>query len=314
MSTRAADLLSDAWGVIRKNIDWRTRSYSVDKAYFCALFSRLAYSHVPAFELADRGRVKLVPCYAYQEIARRGVATDIRVALADGEFMEFFIIERRFAIVVGVRAPDVVVVAIRGTKFLSVYDWKANFSAWRHPLPLFENTMRVHQGFFRAIASCFQELSEKLHPYVEAGIPIYATGHSLGGAMVGILDAVWGRPRHFWMGRDGEPIDSCYTFGMPKYGDLNVVAWLPTPYHIYNWEDIVPRVPPWWAGYTPCLRERVAMDCDIKEIDSAERPDYLAFWYKVLTGKAISAHYMEEYLKRIHCALAPAPRPHARIS
>jgi hypothetical protein len=301
MPTVAPTLLSEIWSIIQKKPDWSTSSFSLEKAYFCSLFSELAYEHVPAYELADRSRVKVVPCLAYQEIVRQGIATDVGVTLRGSEFVEFFVIERHYVIVVGVRTPDVVIVAIRGTKYL--YDWKVNLNAMRHPLPHFGSTLHVHYGFFRAIASCFDALTEKLRGYVEDDVPIYVTGHSLGGAMAAILYAVWGMPRSYWMGRDATPIDSGYVFGMPKYGDLNTVTWLPIPHHIYNTEDIVPSVPPDWLGFAPCFTEYEATDKAIKALESRQGSNFVAWLTSLLTGSGIRGHNIELYVSRIRAQL-----------
>ena len=65
-------------------------------------------------------------------------------------------------------------------------------------------------------------------------VPIYITGHSLGGALAQIAAAELG----------DDQVAACYTFGSPRVGNMYFDLWVKTPsYRVVNYADIVPQVP-----------------------------------------------------------------------
>ena len=119
--------LEQMWPLIN-NLDWADDSFSREKAYVCAVFSECAYWCIPRWELDRDGRVKLVPCDAYQELVRSAEATGaiIGEALRKQDFPQPIIIARRYAVAVILPIRPVIIVAIRGTKYL--YDWLINLN------------------------------------------------------------------------------------------------------------------------------------------------------------------------------------------
>ena len=66
-------------------------------------------------------------------------------------------------------------------------------------------------------------------------LPLYITGHSLGGALAVV--ATWYI--------SSKQLAACYTFGAPRVGDAGLLGWYKTPiYRIVNAADPVPFVPP----------------------------------------------------------------------
>ena len=125
----------------------------------------------------------------------------------------------------------------------------------------FGESARLHRGFFDAVLECFDEVVERLRslntdPYV----PVYVTGHSLGGAMAAIFHAKleendfhpFGHRRRHRIPR----AIACYTFGMPRYGDTSAKAFLPQPFHTFNELDAIPTLPPRLLGYADSANER----------------------------------------------------------
>lgn len=99
--------------------------------------------------------------------------------------------------------------------------------------------MRVHQGFYNAFerlsdgARGIKKAVEELHSS-SGNVPIYITGHSLGGALAQIAAAVLG----------SDQIAACYTFGSPRVGNSIFDLWVKPPsYRVINYADIVPQVP-----------------------------------------------------------------------
>jgi len=144
-------------------------------------------------------------------------------------------------------SATLIVLAFRGTQTVS--NWDTNLHALLIHPPYTDENLRVHEGFYRA----FEKLSDGargLHQKVKeleeatAGqLPIYITGHSLGGAMAQIAAAVLG----------SDQIAACYTFGSPRVGNSVFDLWVKPPsYRVINYADIVPQVPipiPFVMGY-----------------------------------------------------------------
>jgi lipase (class 3) len=289
------NLPKDIWQRIN-SVDWKQAGFSLDKAYICALFARLAYLHVPEWELQDTERIKIVPCMAYQEIVRSRDIINIGEVLRRADMAEFFIIERRFAIIIGVRATNVVIVAIRETKYL--YDWVINLNSIRQPLAGTDDGIYFHRGFFTAIAACFGPLELELHKYDgQHAVPIYVVGHSLGGAMAAIMHAVFDN----WPLAKAPPIttDFAYTFGMPRYGNFTAMCLLRQPYHIYNEADIVPDVPPKWLGYANCFTEFRANGVEIEKIRFRQNVTFAHWLLRLFTGSGVANHNIELYVDMV---------------
>jgi len=101
-----------------------------------------------------------------------------------------------------------------------------------------DKRLRLHRGFLNA----FEALArDGLEPAVEAikertqgQVPIYITGHSLGGALAQIAAARFG----------DDQVAACYTSGSPRVGNAYFDLWVKAPsYRIVNHADIVPQVP-----------------------------------------------------------------------
>lgn len=92
---------------------------------------------------------------------------------------------------------------------------------------------KVHEGFNRAYQSVDSQIKDLLEG--EENLPLYITGHSLGGALATL--ATWYLP--------GAKLAACYTFGAPRVGDQKLYDRYRTPiYRIVNGTDPVPFVPP----------------------------------------------------------------------
>lgn len=140
------------------------------------------------------------------------------------------------------RAPDpYIVVAFRGSE-KKIEDWLTNADA----TPMAESEVKagkVHQGFYRdfdglkkTIETSLTEIRRTLN---DDSVPVFFTGHSLGGAVATIAT------RELMPDGPG----ACYSFGAPRVGDYAYFEFVKTPvYRVVNSSDIVPRVPPGaWA-------------------------------------------------------------------
>lgn len=287
------------------SVDWREPGFELNKALACVLFSKLTYLRIPAFELDGADRVNIIPCLAYQDAVLSGYKINFDEYLRSLDFGEYFVVERRYAVVVGVRTGDVIVVAIRGTKYL--YDWLTNLNARRYRQDGPYGRIHFHRGFYRAMSACFEPVSLELRKFIQNSskpVPIYVTGHSLGGAMAAIMHAVWG------MSVSGEYLSdglvenrvrsySCYTFGMPRYGDVRSVETFRTPYHLYDELDIVPTVPPRWLGYENPTTEYLLNGNPLENVHRRETLKFSRWITRLISGKGVENHKIENYHDKI---------------
>ena len=136
-----------------------------------------------------------------------------------------------------------VVLAFRGTE-KNVADWLTDANC----VPVADGETKVHKGFLEAFTGVsdgqYSTVEEKIKEVLKMPkakdangdpIPLFITGHSLGGALA-LLATKLVAPDV-----DG----ACYTFGAPRVANYEYFAEVKTPvYRIVNSCDIVPRVPP----------------------------------------------------------------------
>ena len=136
---------------------------------------------------------------------------------------------------------DMAVVCFRGTENLR--DWETNLRHSLTPRHFPQQTTneppgRVHQGFLDAFVSVRDQIDRYLQ--CASGVPIFITGHSLGGALATLAAAQL----------SGWDLAACYTFGAPRVGDKRFASNLRTPvYRVVNPLDTVPLVPACSQGY-----------------------------------------------------------------
>jgi len=130
------------------------------------------------------------------------------------------------------------VVVCRGTEANEWNDIKADLYAL---MALAETVGRVHRGFKKEVDDLWHHLEEILK---QNDLPLWFTGHSLGGAMAAICAG-----RCFLSHIQAEP-EEIYTYGSPRIGNKRYVNHTKVP--LFRWvnnNDIVTRVPPVWVGY-----------------------------------------------------------------
>ena len=126
------------------------------------------------------------------------------------------------------------VVCFRGTK--QIRDWMTNLDI--SPVPITDAKTgaiigNMHRGFHDAYTSVHDDISYCLNGHED--LPLYITGHSLGGALAVV--ATWFQ--------SSERLAACYTFGAPRVGDQGLIDRFKTPiYRIVNGPDPVTLVPP----------------------------------------------------------------------
>lgn len=145
---------------------------------------------------------------------------------------------------------DFVVAAMRGTD--EAADWLDNLHAW----PAESRFGNIHSGFKRATEAVWPDMKRAIRAGRRRSggknrraydVPLWLTGHSLGGAMatVAAADLLWA----------DESYQGTYTFGQPRVGDrefarkYNIEARA-KHFRFQNNNDIVTRVPARLMGYS----------------------------------------------------------------
>lgn len=123
-------------------------------------------------------------------------------------------------------------------------DWRTNLSAQRVVIKSHPKNVRAHEGFLAAYLQVEPQIVELLNHV--PSVPLYLTGHSLGGALAVVASAAL--PMEDEVITD--QLAAVYTFGSPRVGggDFREIVKVPH-YRVFNPWDIVPSVPPTWASF-----------------------------------------------------------------
>ncbi|MEK7482918.1 MAG: lipase family protein [Planctomycetota bacterium] len=129
-----------------------------------------------------------------------------------------------------------IILTFRGTESNKIEDWITDLKASFVEGPV----GKVHQGFNEALESVWEEIYSQISELVDDEIPLWITGHSLGGALATLATS---RFIH-----EEIPVQGLYTFGQPRCGNKAFVKTLNRGqknkyFRFVNQKDIVPRVP-----------------------------------------------------------------------
>ena len=243
-------------------VKFESRSHLVDKATEEALESRLA-DKVQIRKFLEKFSATLMS-------ERRFSQSVLRRILQNSGFELLKVINvRETQGFICKRTADepYVVLAFRGTE-KKVSDWLTDADC----VPEDHEGGKVHRGFLKAFTGIEgAERETAVEDIVKAALceacsvgdgpplPVFVTGHSLGGALA-LLTTRLLLP---------DVTGACYTFGAPRVGDYEFFHRVKTPvYRIVNSSDVVPRVPPgagmifwrgvvralsWWVGSVPVV-------------------------------------------------------------
>lgn len=196
---------------------------------------------------------------------------------------------------VAVRRPgdemDMGVVSFRGTE--NVQDWITNLQYSLTPADSpqaggRQSSGKVHQGFLDAFRSIRDQVDRYL-PCAE-GLPVFITGHSLGGALA-MLGAA-----HL----SGWDLAAFYTFGAPRVGNKSFSSSLRTPvYRVINPLDTVPLVPGCWRGYRHAGTERKLRWTSSYDTLREIRDGLVRLW-RLVPGQGLSLYRIYDTVDRWH--------------
>jgi hypothetical protein len=104
---------------------------------------------------------------------------------------------------------------------------------------------KIHSGFFHAYGLVSERIAQRLQEPEVKFLPLYITGHSLGGALATValryLEKAEGLK---------DQIAACYTFGSPRVGNADFESDIRSPiYRLINFTDIVTFLPLFTMGF-----------------------------------------------------------------
>jgi len=293
---------------LASSLNWADSAFSWEKSHVAALISALAYEYIAPFEIEDAERAKLIPCESYQKkiIHKEIITVEQFQDLLKSEY-PVEIIENDYFVSIVIPIKDVIFISIRGTT--NLYDLRVDldFRKTQYP-PYRKSLIKFHRGFFDAINADLAGIIRALYRVKNNNVPLYITGHSLGGALGAILDILlhdrfsinyWGLyPEGYDYFR---PVAS-YTFGMPRYGNYYAISYCRTPYHVYNQKDIVPTLPPRYLGYSD-LHKEYCLNSTAQLFSNYIKGNCgLRFSYKKIEILSARVHKMEQYIKLLELA------------
>src|SRR5437879_331945 len=187
--------------------------------------NRAAYSDRSAWIMARCSQLAYVQFEKGEEQKLRDSLNDLRLDLSatfnDEGTQGFLACNNRYA-----------VLAFRGTE----KDYRDILSDIRIRFYRDRKTgARTSTGFSQSYALIEKDVVEAIAK-IDRSLPLYITGHSLGGALAAIASTRI---------RPSDRIAACYTFGCPRVGDgeFGDLLWKVPVYRQVHSTDIVPRVP-----------------------------------------------------------------------
>ncbi|GAA0492609.1 lipase family protein [Streptomyces olivaceiscleroticus] len=202
-------------------VDHRSTDYSMQRAYWLALASDLAYKDQATieaqarewgFEVVRHHETRFTPPFPLQDTQAYTMAND-----------------------------DTVVTAFRGTEPQQIKDWLSDASAPPRHGPA--RTGHVHDGFGQALESIWPEVTAAHEELRAGGQRVWFTGHSLGGALAMLAGA------RMYLEDPRLAADGVYTYGQPRTCDSTLAqaynqGYGGRMYRFVNNNDIVPQLPP----------------------------------------------------------------------
>jgi hypothetical protein len=211
--------------IVARKLPTLRAAYSDRAAVLMAAFSQNAY--LP-FELPRRKRKAAGEPL---DVSPDGYDTLERVLTGGGFKLAKVFNNGDVQAYLAIRPGELAVLAFRGTA--NFKDWCVDLNAMPTRLADFKN-IEIHRGFWSAYAACLHDVQAAIDEHVPPTMPLYITGHSLGGALAQIASAILER----------DNLAACYTFGSPRVATRDFDSIVKCPhYRVVNSWDIVPGVP-----------------------------------------------------------------------
>lgn len=269
-------------------------AYSSQIAYRAALMSWLTYA---IFEETDYDPKRdFVPSLSNRGGRRLFVPDFLRE-----RDWEYFTVDTYYVKALGLKLPNAIFVAFRGTK--SFFDWMQNAKIKKHYLPreyFRDGQVFLHRGFYQLGRSVFPAVSHKLAKFGDRDVPTFVCGHSLGGALACLFAADRYTPYSY---HSASCFDSVYSLAAPRYGGGQLLDYLQRPHHRITMDgDLVPKLPPKRLGFehdTFALEIKDAQNGGKKPLVRRIRNTLASTAGRITPSGLISAHNIERYIKAL---------------
>jgi hypothetical protein len=230
--------ISGLWSLVHDtSVNWADDTQNWKKAYLFACLSELVYLRMSKYELRGKDRYKVIPSAALRLLLENDIdldlsqvmtdAAELRVAFTDSESLVLGIFDFNQFIAVAVRGT-----MTRLNKILG--DLTVDLDAKQYRI----DERAYHVGFYDDAKGALGNLVVAVGTQSK---PVYFTGHSMGGAISGLLPSIW---------RKGTALRlmTPYTFASPRFGN-EFVAQTYRNYAYVRAADPFPHVPTRSMGY-----------------------------------------------------------------
>lgn len=175
--------------------------------------------------------IKLIDVLAYDPEKEQQDLID-NLSLLSLELIEKY--DRNGTQAIIVANSEMAILGFRGTEATSIKDIKADAKA---SITGCNSGGSIHSGFNDAYNEVGLAIQDRLNQDDLKAVPLYITGHSLGGALATIAAKKLTHP----LGG----VAACYTFGSPRVEDVVWGSTIKAPiYRLVNAADCVPMLPP----------------------------------------------------------------------
>lgn len=267
---RTSDEQTQAKKLLNKSVPTYRQAYSDRTAWLMACFAELAYMKFNPPIITENLSQKIESMLLKGNKNDRFLKTAIQMAVdkftynheaekkllkqqlefLDAELVNTFDANGSQAILI--KTKKFAVLSFRGTEPTELKDIKADAHA---TLTQCVTEGKVHSGFHEAYNVIERDVSRALNDFED--LPLFITGHSLGGALATIA-----AKRITHVGGNA----ACYTFGAPRVSDDHWLMTMKTPiYRVVNSSDGVTMVPPpdvvvtsasWLVGFIPAVGDK----------------------------------------------------------
>jgi hypothetical protein len=228
---------SGLWTLVNDpSVNWADDTQNWKKAYLFACLSELVYLHMSKYELRGKQRYKVIPSAALRFLLENSLELDLGQVMADAADVPVAFPDNATLVIGIFDFKQFIVVAVRGTmKRLNMILDELTIDL--DPKKYWIDNRAYHTGFYDDAKGALADLVKAVGSRDK---PVYFTGHSMGGAISGLLPSIWPKETLRLM--------TPYTFASPRFGN-DFVADTYKNYAYVRAADPVPHLPARGMGY-----------------------------------------------------------------